>query len=622
MQAGHTRIKGLLDLALPELMQVHALTMSRQSQSVWDSAAAMSVVDQADIRASGATTIADVLRLVPGVQVAQIDAGGYAISIRGFSSRTARKVLVMIDGRTVYSQGFALTFWEMRDLPLQIIDRIEVLRGPGGTLWGSNAQNGVINIITKPAHTMHGTELSFGTGNEQPGIGFASWGGRLSDHMNGRFYTQIKSGDESHYPGGAPDAHRDSRTGFRFDSEGTPGQSLTLGGEYFRRTGGTVPSPGATETDGKARGGHFVARWRHASESGSSHQFQAFVDHYHLSLKAIGDLRETIADLDYQFNYTGWRNHDLVMGVGYRQVRDNINGAPGATLYMVNPQRSLHKISNAYLQDRIHLPYALHATLGLKVEENDFSGTELQPTVRMDWAPEFGSTFWAAWSHTTRTPSRFEAELANLPNPGLDAETLRAFDLGIRHRISLHSTIEISAFHNDYDDLITQEPDLTKPPNLQHQNSMMGTVRGIELEGRWQPRPHWELRSGYTRLDMDLRAKSGHSLATPGLGKPADDVVEGSDPKHRAFLQSRHEIGAQWKLTPTLRYVSKTNRTKPIPAYTELDLAAEWSPRADFSLDLIGRNLLDGQHPEADGAPLTDNTEIERSLLVRGTWKF
>lgn len=622
VEAGHTRIRGLLDLALPELMQVKALTMSKQSQSVWDSAAAMSVIDQSDIRASGATTIADVLRLVPGVQVAQIDAGGYAISIRGFSSRTARKVLVMIDGRTVYSQGFAGTFWEVRDLPLEIIERIEVLRGSGGTLWGSNAQNGVINIITKPAHVMQGTRVSIGAGNEQQGIGFASWSGRLSNHLNGRFHAQVKSGDDSYLPSGASDDYLDSRLGFRLDSEGTPARVYTLDGEFFRRTGGTAPRPGASETNGDTRGGHLLARVRHASSDSSMHQFQVYASHYNLMLESVGRLRETLADFEYQFNHTGFKHHDLVMGAGFRHARDHIESEPHAPEFRVEPMRSQHKVSNIFLQDRIHLPYSLHATAGLKVERNDLSGTELQPTLRLDWAPEFGSTLWTAWSRSTRTPARFEKELSNLPNPDLDAETVDAFDVGIRHRVSKHSTLEVSAFESHYDDLIGLEPDPAKLPNLRQENSIEGVVRGIELEGRWEPRPHWELRSGYTHLHMNLKAKNGHSVTVPGLGKSYDQLIEDSDPKHRVFLQSRNDIGSEWKLSSTLRYVGKTNRMKPIPAYTELDLAAEWAPQKHFTLDLIGRNLLDRQHPEADGSPFTGHTEIERSLLIRGNWQF
>lgn len=622
VHAGHTRIKGLLDLALPELMQVKALTMSKQSQSVWDSAAAMSVVDQSDIRASGATNIADVLRLVPGVQVAQVDAGGYAISIRGFSSRTSRKVLVMIDGRTVYSQGFAGTFWEVRDLPLEIIERIEVLRGPGGTLWGSNAQNGVINIITKPAHVMQGSRVAIGTGNEQPGLGFASWGGRLGNHLNGRFHAQVKSGDESGFRGGAPDDFLDSRAGFRLDTEGTPARVITVDGEIFRRSGGTVPRPGATRTDGDTRGGHLLARMRHAISDASTHQIQVYASHHHLWLESIGRLRETIADVDYQFNHSGWAHHDLVMGLGFRHARDRIEAEPDAPEFRVEPTRSQHKVSNVFLQDRIHLPHALHATAGLKIERNDLSGTELQPTLRMDWAPEFGGTLWAAWSRSTRTPARYETELANLPNPHLDAETVDAFDFGIRHRISKHSTVELSAFENHYDDLIGPEPDPAMPPNSRQENSIRGKARGLELEGRWEPRAHWELRAGYTHLQLDLRAKSGHNTIVPGLGKPYDQLIEDSDPKHRGFLQIRNDIGTAWKLSSTLRYVGKTNRTEPIPAYTELDLAAVWSAHENFSLDLIGRNLLDGQHPEADGSPFTGHTEIERSLFIRGNWQF
>lgn len=622
VQAGHTRIKGLLDLALPELMQVHALTMSKQSQSVWDSAAAMSVVDQSDIRASGATTIADVLRLVPGVQVAQIDAGGYSVSIRGFSSRTARKILVMIDGRTVYSQGFAGTFWEIRDMPLEIIERIEVLRGPGGTLWGANAQNGVVNIITKPAHLMQGTQLSLGSGNEQPGIGFASWGGRLTNHLNGRFHAQVKSGDDSYARQGAPDGYLDSRAGFRLDSEGTPARVFTLDGEWFHRAGGTVPRPGATKTDGDTQGGHLMARIRHSTSRSSTHQIQFYASHYNLWLESIGRLRETLADIDYQFNYTGWTHHDLVMGVGFRHARDQIEAQPDAPEYEVDPMRSQHKVSNVFLQDRVHLPWNLHATTGLKIERNDLSGTEFQPTLRVDWAPEFGGTLWAAWSRASRTPARFEQELSNLPNPDLDAETVDAFELGLRHRVSRHSTVEISAYENHYDDLIGPEPDPALPPNLKQDNSIRGTVRGIELEGRWEPRPHWELRSGYTHLSMNLEAKSGHSTSIPGLAKNYDDLIEGSDPRHRAYLQSRNEIGTDWTLNSTLRHVGKTDRTKAIPAYTELDIAAVWAPRANFTLDLIGRNLLDSKHPEADGSPYTGNTEIERSLLIRGNWQF
>lgn len=622
--ADHTRIKGLLDLALPELMSVRVLSLSKTSQSVWDAAAAVTVVDQRDIRASGATTIADVLRLVPGVQVGQVDAGGFAVSIRGFTSRTARKVLVMIDGRTIYSQGFSGTFWELRDLPLQIIDRIEVLRGPGGTLWGSNAMNGVINIITKPAHLNPGTELSVGGGNELRGVGYASHSGRLFSHLHGRAYAQYKSADASWLEGRARDDFIDQRAGFRLDTEGKIGHVLTVQGEIFQRDGGTAPPVFSTETDGEADGGHLLMRWRHSEPGGVAHQVQAFFNHSSLLLKAIGGLRESIADLEYQFSYTGWESHDLVLGLGYRKVRDDLDAMPNVPLLRVEPQRSKLNISHAYAQDRIHLPYGLHLTLGARAENNVLSGTDIQPTARIDWAPENGSTVWASWSRAKRTPSRFEAELANRPNRDLNAEKMEAIDLGLRHRIATHATLEIAAFRNRYDELIAPEPDVANSPPayVKHENAMRGKTWGFEVEARWDPRPHWELRSGYSRLAMDLEAKPGFVLFAAPVNRFIPDLIENSDPEHRLFVQSRNEIGANWQLDSTLRHVSGIDSDVPIPAYTELDLAAVWAPRPGITLDVIGRNLLDSRHPEASGAPFTGNTEIERSVLLRGTWKY
>jgi len=427
----------ITSLSLEELLNVEITSVSKKKEPFFGAASAVFVIDQEDIRRSGATRVQELLAMVPGLEVARIDNNKWAISARGFNARFANKLLILLDGRTIYSPSFSGVFWETQDMILEDIDRIEVIRGPGGTLWGANAVNGVINIITKRASDTQGGLLSLGGGSEEAG-GLVRFGIKLKEKASLRLYAKESNHDgAASYPSGN-ELDTDSnlgRTGFRLDWDPTSGNSFTVQGEamrgqYTERSKHVALSIPFSETvnDGSdLRGANLLFRWQQTQSPDSDTTFQVYFDHDRRIGDTIG-LEVNTFDLDFQHHFRANSRHDLVWGLGYRSSKDSVNNFQPLQIFF-SPDSRRTDLFSGFLQDEITLVAdRLRFVVGAKLEHNDYSGAEFQPNARLAWTPTPTQTFWAAASRAVRTPNRaedqFRVGLYVLPTPSPFTPTL------------------------------------------------------------------------------------------------------------------------------------------------------------------------------------------------------
>ncbi len=462
-----------LDLSLEELMNLVVTSVSKKAQTLAETAAAAYVIKAEDIRRSGATNIPEALRLAPGVQVAAIGHNRWSVSIRGFNSRFSNKLLVLVDGRAIYSAAFSGVFWEHNDIPLNNIERIEVIRGPGGSVWGANAVNGIINIITYSAQSTEGGLLSAAVGDEVRGAALVRYGWALDEETHVRLHANTKSVDAGQtLAGGAgPDDWKSTQAGFRLDATRS-GDSYTLQGNISdyqagdRITAFTAAPPYASSlsTDGAGKTAHLLGKWEQPTDTGSR-SLQAFIDHSDTDL-GVARYRNNTFDLEYLQQATGDK-HDLVWGLGYRVSKDQMDAA--VHVLFTEPRKTF-SLYSAFIQDEITLvPKRWRLTLGSRFEHNDFTGFEVQPNLRLLWTPSQEDSVWAAASRAIRTPSRGERTstafvsppnppfvplpLGVVGNPNMDSEKLTALDLGWRRRWSPTLNSEVAAFYYRYADL-------------------------------------------------------------------------------------------------------------------------------------------------------------------------
>lgn len=610
-------IGALKKLAFEELFNVEITTVSRRTERLVDAASAIQVITAEEIRRSGATSLPEALRLASNLQVAQVNSSTWAISARGFNSTTANKLQVMIDGRTVYTPLFSGVFWDVQNVMLEDIDRIEVISGPGATLWGSNAVNGVINVITKSARDTQGGLVSGGGGSFQRGFGNARFGGKIAQDLYVRLYgmgfdragTKLRSG-------------RDSDTnwfigqgGFRADWLPASGATGSLQGNFY---GGEISqtAPGSVSVDGQ----NLVGRWIQPLSRDSDLSVQLYWDR--TQRRIPGSIAEVLNTYDIEFQHRLPLNdrNRFVWGGGYRFMHDEVNNA--AAIAFLPGRRDLHLFS-AFIQDEITLLRdRLVLTVGSKFEHNDFSGFEVQPTARVAWTPIMDHTIWAAVSRAVRSPSRIDTELF-VPGTApfvlqgggnrFDSETVIAYEVGYRTELTKRVGLSISTFFNDYDEIRSVEPLPGAPGQLIILNKLQAKTYGVEMSLAWQATDWWRLRGGYTyfRKDMEL----GRSLdVNRGRG-------EGNDPHHQFLIQSMINLPRNFEFDSVLRYVDNLNQRGPlVPSYVALDLRLGWRPTPNWEFAIVGQNLLDRQHPEF-GAPAT-RQEIPRSVYGKLTWRF
>jgi iron complex outermembrane receptor protein len=632
----------LTDMSLEALMDIEITSVAKKPQKQSAAAAAIFVITNDDLRRWGVTNIPEALRRVPGIDVARIDANKWAITSRGFNSRFANKLLVLIDGRSVYTPLFAGVYWDNQDVALPDIDRIEVIRGPGGTLWGANAVNGVINIITKSAADTRGNMVSVTAGNEVRGSGIARHGGKLNNGVDYRVYAKYSDYDEGYSSAGAHDDWRTGQLGFRSDWGQTDRDKITLQGDYYQgKSGQQVNIPAGqmpttinqviddTETDG----GNLLFRWSHMIDRSSDFALQIYYDHVGVDGAVLYEDRDTF-DIDFQHRFQWRKSHDVVWGFNYRFTHDDTDNNP---TFELDPSSRSVNLYGTFIQDEISLQDNLNLTLGTKLEHNDYSGIEYQPSARIAWAMSDSQTLWGAVSRAVRTPARGEDDvlLRLLPppsaDPGIpvyaegnddyDAENLVAWELGYRLNHNNAWSVDVAVFYNDYDKLRTLDPAMEPGPppgvRLPFDNDMSGETYGLELASQWQVRPGWRLNASYSWLDMQLHLDSN---STDTASKSSEDA----SPASKAAIWSAIDLGNNLQLDAALRYTGDIEvNGVDIDSYVEADLRLGWEASPGLELSIIGQNLLDNQHPEfLPDFINTQPTEVERSIYGRITWNF
>ena len=626
-------------LSLEELTNIEITSAARRPEPLAHTAAAVTVLTAEDIHRSGFTSLPDALRLVPGLDVARVDSQTWAISSRGFNDVFANKLLVMIDGRSIYTPLFSGVFWDVQDVVLEDVDRVEVVRGPGATLWGANAVNGVINIITKSARDTQGLLISGGGGIEERAFTSVRYGAKLSDDAFVRVFAKYTNRDSSALPfdGQANDAWEMYRAGFRLDWDPNRENTFSFQGDIYAGDKDRLysiptaifPFAGKVESEDHVGGGNLLARWSHTFSAGSQLTVQTYYDRTIRDTAVFSETRDT-GDVDLQHRFALGAHQEVVWGLGFRTTRDDITNTLNVSL--VPDSRTLNLYS-AFVQDEITIvPERLGITLGSKFEHNDFTGFELQPSVRGWWAPAKRQTLWASVSRAVRTPSRAESDvrinpappvpippgrLTVLGNPDMVAEELLAYELGYRAQPHERLTFDLALFYNEYENLRSLErlvPGPVSPSAVA--NNLSGETYGAELSATVQAAQPWRLQGGYTFLEMHLhRARGSTDVST-------EVATEGASPHHQFFIRSLLDLGWNIQFDSTLRYVDALPGPN-IPSYLALDMRIAWSPRKNLEVALVGQNLLDDRHPEF--APTfigTERTEVERRVFATFQWRF
>lgn len=597
-------------LSLEQLVEQEVVSVSRRAEALGEAASAIQVIQGDEIRRSGATRLPEALRLASNLQVAQIDSSQWAISARGFNSPLANKLLVMIDGRTVYSPLFAGVFWDIQDVMLEDVDTIEVVSGPGGTLWGANAVNGVINVRTKKAKDTQGFFVAGGGGTELRQAGAVRYGGTLGRSAHFRVYGKYSNRDGNIVqPVGETDEDwRMAQGGFRVDWEVSDGNLVTLQGDLYENR---IPRSG---DEGATKGGNLTGRWSHTLSQNSGFTIQMYYDRVHRKLPGSYNDRLDTYDFDFQHNFSWNQNNEIVWGAGYRRVVDEFQ--PGTIVVL--PQHLTLETFSAFAQDEIAIAKdKLHLTVGTKVEHNDYTGIEWQPSARIAWKLDESQTSWAAVSRAVRTPSRLDRDLfipgVTEGSPDFDSEELIAWELGYRVQPSSQLSLAAATFYHDYDGIRSTEsagPDATLP--LAFGNGQRGESYGAELTADYQATDWWRLHAGITELRVSIEPK-------PGSADTSFGALEAADSKHYYSIQSQWILPGHVEAYAGLRYVSSiTNPLVGVPGYTELDARVTWNPSEQWGFSIAGRNLLHDSHVEYGDAALLQ--EIERSIYAIVQW--
>ncbi len=632
----------LTSFSIEDLMNIQVTSVAKKPQRIADTAAAIFVITSEDIRRSGMSSVPELLRTVPGVTVGQIDANKWAISVRGFNGQFANKLQVLIDGRSVYTSWFAGVYWDVQDLVLADIERIEVIRGPGATLWGANAVNGVINIITKHSQDTQGTLVSARAGNVDGGALDVRYGGKLGDtgevgtyriYAKGAAHNNMLalSGDDAH------DRWRNSRVGFRLDMKASAMDTLQMQGdiytEHFDQTAGNVlaPSFSTFPDQGETSGGHLLARWRRAYSDTSQLDATFYYDSTRRRSVAGGEELLDVYDLDLQHHFKLSEAQDVVWGLGYRTSNDRF--VDSFTVAFVPNSRKLHLLS-AFVQDEIALRDDLHLTVGSKLEHNSFTGLEVQPNVRVLWKLNERNALWGAVSRAVRSPTRndtavrlniFEPPilLQGSGNPNFVSEKVLSYELGYRSEPSKRLSFDVTTFYNELRKLFSIEtgtpsfggmpPLLILPQTIDNRGS--GHTYGAETSARWQATDDWNISGSYSWLQMRLQRDAGSNDMTVA-------AVAGANPTHQWQLTSRFNVTKQLEFDTSFYHVSALPEPG-IPAYTRTDLRLGWRPSPPLEVSVGVQNLFDRGHPEFASAQMNVlPSQVPRNVYATAVWRF
>ena len=630
------------DLDIEELGRIRITSTTRRPEAASRATAAVFVLTREDIRRSGANSIPEVLRLVPGLQVARVTARDWSITSRGFAEQSPNKLLVLVDGREIYSPLFAGTFWDVQDVVLADLDRIEVILGSGATLWGSNAVNGVINIISRPATETRSRLLALRAGTAAHLTASARYGIGLGARGALRVYGKYRDREPSRLADGerGDDDWRQGQGGFRLDLDPGPRDHLTFQGDAYDATGGqlvnrALPGPPFTETlteEVDADGANLLARWSRRLGEASELQVQAYYDHSSRRIpSSFGRVAVDIADIDIQHRVPLGPGHDFLWGVGYRNNSDTITGTFSTTL--VPGERTTHLLT-AFAQDEIRLAAERwYLTLGAKLERNDFSGLEVQPNVRLLWMPATHHTVWSAVSRAVRIPSRLDTDvlvnaqvlptspptiLRFLGNEDFESEELVTWEAGYRSQLGTRMSADLSLYYGWYDNLRSVTPlapvsegDAVVLP-FEVANDLRGHAYGGTLAANWHPRRALRFQGSYTYLSMEVRPSED---APPGS---VPNTNPGFNPEHQAMLRSSLTLPAGLELDLALRYVGEL-RDPRIPDYLEADARIGWVLHPGLTVAVAGRDLLHEQHPEFSSLP---QRELQRRGELQLQWRF
>jgi len=606
----------LSNMTLEELADIEITSVSKRPERLSDAAASIYVITRDDIRRSGATRIPEILRLAPNLEVARVDATQYAITARGFNSTTANKLLVLIDGRSVYTPLYSGVFWDVQDVLIEDIDRIEVISGSGGTLWGANAVNGIINIITLHSGATTGVEGTVGGGTEEYGSSLR-YGARLGQDLTYRLYAKgFAIGDSLTETGSSVhDAWHKWQAGFRVDS-GQTGNEFTLQGDGYD---GSIEQ--AVNDDKTIAGGNLLGRWERMFSNGSVLQVQAYSDMTQRIYPGTFGENLYTYDINVQHHFEAGTRHNIVWGAGYRLERDDVTNSAVIAFF---PARRRLSLANMFVQDGISLGQHLELTLGTKVETNSYTGLEVQPNARLAWKPSGQTLLWSAISRAVRTPSRLDRDLfvpANPPflvegGPNFKSETLISYEIGYRAQPVSQALVSVSTFYNVYDRLRSVELAPGGVPLLgpfELGNEMEGDTYGLETWGDYRIWDWWQMKAGYNYLKEHLGFKSGSTDTSGGV------QAAGNDPSHQVSVRSMMNFPCNLDLDAALRWIAALPNPS-VPSYYSLDARIGWIALKGVDISLTGTNLLDRRHVEF-GAPPT-RSAFGRILYAKVQWNF
>jgi iron complex outermembrane recepter protein len=609
----------LSNLSPAELSKIKVTTISKREESAAEASSSIYVLTHEDIRRAGVTTIPGMLRLIPGIHVASIDSNRWALGVRGFTNQFGNKLLVLIDGRTVYTPFFSGVYWDTQNLIFEDIDRIEVIRGSGGTLYGANAVNGVINIITKHSKYTTDSLVKVGAGSEVKKLVSYRSGGKLEDNGYYRLFVGHFERNGTKTPAGQElnDSWEMNFAGFRVDyEEESRKKSFTIiGNSYYGIKNYSLIFPEIGSSSAGIRSGvedlvgaNLIGKMTYRGDDNSVNTFKAFIDY---TSRENVSLEQDIITLDLEFdklkNVT--KSHELGWGVGFRYVSFDI--VP--TLYMSGAKgKSDHKSFNTFIQDKIKLNGKNYVTIGSKLEISDYSGTELQPNIRYVWLPNSENTVWAAISHAVRTPSKMDREFTiideyndmYIPDRKFKSERLTSYELGYRTQPSSYLALDTSVFINNYKNLKSYEKGEVVDGKQQYytHNYSYGQLKGVDFTANYEVNSSWALQVGYSYLDTELKAKSGEIIA--------DRYIS---PKHHFKISSKLDLSNNIELDVML---TRYSRFSTVPAYTNYDVRLGWKPRNGIEVALVAKNIFNKSRIEFPAGLYSRESANRRNVFL------
>ncbi len=610
--AEHSDFTNLRHLALEDLVDLRITTVSHRPERLMEVPAAITLIDAETLRRTGATTLADALRLVPGMHVARVDNNTWAVSARGFNAPVANKMEVLIDGRSIYSPLFSGVYWDVQNPMMEDVDRIEVIRGSAGTLWGPNAMNGAVHLFSKHAGETQGMLVSGGGGIGETAFASVRQGGKIGNHTWYRIYGRSSARDDIdlrlHDVESTAERSLFSQSGFRLDSEPSPDDHWTLQGDLYE---GRFDQRGALDRI-TARGANIGGRWTRTISDRSEIMFHAYYDRTERAIPGSFDETRNSGQIDLRHRFPLGERQEVIWGADYRVSKDKI-AREGAVLF--SPDSRTVQSASLFVEDRIIIvPRRVILTFGTRIGHDAYTGFEHQPNARLAWTPNRGQTFWLSAGRTVRTPSRVDTDLVAIEVVGIvgdsdfQAEVLWGYEAGYRVQFSRNLSLDAALYFNDYDRLRSHERPLSGEGRI-YGNLLQGETWGGELSVSFRATEWWRLQAGYANLQKDLKLRPESTDQSVGQ-------AEGNDPKHTAFLHSSIDLGRSWTLDAVLRYVSKLPSPR-VPSYTELDLRLGWRVTPEMEFSIVGQNLLHSEHREF-GVTHT----VPRTLFAKIKWEF